>query len=70
MGLQKAKSLLKVKGEDTFLDLIVRQVKHLRSLSGTPVRLLLMNFSPPARTRWPTWKNTRRTALRTAPKWS
>ncbi len=24
MGLQKAKSLLKVKGEDTFLDLIVR----------------------------------------------
>ena len=40
MGLQKAKSLLKVKGEDTFLDLIVRQVKHLRSISGTPVRLL------------------------------
>lgn len=36
MGLQKAKSLLKVKGEDTFLDLIVRQVKHLRSISGTP----------------------------------
>lgn len=30
MGLQKAKSLLKVKGEDTFLDLIVRQVKHLQ----------------------------------------
>lgn len=40
MGLQKAKSLLKVKGEDTFLDLIVRQVKHLRTVSGTPVRLL------------------------------
>jgi UTP--glucose-1-phosphate uridylyltransferase len=51
MGLQKAKSLLKVKGEDTFLDLIVRQVKHLRSLSGTPVRLLLMNsFSTSADT--------------------
>lgn len=51
MGLQKAKSLLKVKGEDTFLDLIVRQVKHLRSISGTPVRLLLMNsFSTSADT--------------------
>lgn len=51
MGLQKAKSLLKIKGEDTFLDLIVRQVKHLRSLSGTPVRLLLMNsFSTSADT--------------------
>ncbi len=43
MGLQKAKSLLKVKGEDTFLDLIVKQVKHLRAVSGAPVRLLLMN---------------------------
>lgn len=43
MGLQKAKSLLKVKGEDTFLDLIVKQIKHLRSTSGAPVRLLLMN---------------------------
>lgn len=51
MGLQKAKSLLKVKGEDTFLDLIVRQVKHLRTVSGTPVRLLLMNsFSTSADT--------------------
>lgn len=51
MGLQKAKSLLKVKGEDTFLDLIVKQVKHLRSVSGTPVRLLLMNsFSTSADT--------------------
>lgn len=51
MGLQKAKSLLKVKGEDTFLDLIVRQVKHLRTISGTPVRLLLMNsFSTSADT--------------------
>lgn len=43
MGLQTAKSLLKVKGEDTFLDLIVKQIKHLRAISGTPVRLLLMN---------------------------
>lgn len=70
MGLQKAKSLLKVKGEDTFLDLIVRQVKHLRSISGTPVRLLLMNsFSTSADT-LAYLENTRRTALRTAPKWS
>lgn len=43
MGLQKAKSLLTVKGQDTFLDIIVRQIKHLRSISGTPVRLLLMD---------------------------
>lgn len=43
MGLQKAKSLLPVKGKETFLDLIVKQVKHLRRASGTPVRLLLMN---------------------------
>lgn len=51
MGLQKAKSLLKVKGEDTFLDLIVKQVKHLRAVSGAPVRLLLMNsFSTSADT--------------------
>lgn len=40
-----------MKGEDTFLDLIVRQVKHLRTVSGTPVRLLLMNsFSTSADT--------------------
>jgi UDP-N-acetylglucosamine pyrophosphorylase len=43
MGLQKAKSLLPIKGNDTFLDLIVKQIKHLRKVSGTPVRLLLMN---------------------------
>lgn len=44
MGLQKAKSLLKVKGEDTFLDLIVRQVKHLRSNSDNLGAQLDMNF--------------------------
>lgn len=43
MGLQKAKSLLPIKGQDTFLDVIVKQIKHLREVSGTPVRLLLMN---------------------------
>ena len=40
-----------IRERDTFLDLIVRQVKHLRSISGTPVRLLLMNsFSTSADT--------------------
>lgn len=43
MGLQKAKSLLKVKGEETFLDIIVRQIKYLRSSTGSCVRLLLMD---------------------------
>lgn len=43
MGLQKAKSLLSIKGQDTFLDVIVQQIKHLRAISGTPVRLLLMD---------------------------
>ena len=43
MGLQKAKSLLPLKGDDTFLDLIIKQVKALRKISGTQVRLLLMN---------------------------
>lgn len=51
MGLQKAKSLLTVKGQDTFLDIIVKQIKHLRAISGTPVRLLLMDsFSTSADT--------------------
>lgn len=43
MGLQKAKSLLEIKPGVTFLDLIVRQVKTLRSAAGYPVNLLLMN---------------------------
>ena len=43
MGLQKAKSLLPVRGKLTFLDLIVGQVEWLRQCSGAPVRLLLMN---------------------------
>jgi UDP-N-acetylglucosamine pyrophosphorylase len=36
MGLEKAKSLIKVKGEDTFLDFIAKQVLHLRAKSGAP----------------------------------
>ena len=43
MGLQKAKSLLPVKGEDTFLDIIANQILHLRQETGANVRFLLMN---------------------------
>lgn len=43
MGLQKAKSLLEIKPGVTFLDVIVRQVLHLRERAGYPVSLLLMN---------------------------
>ncbi len=51
MGLQKAKSLLEIKPQTTFLDLIVRQVKTLRARAGYPVNLLLMNsFSTSADT--------------------
>lgn len=51
MGLQKAKSLLEIKPGVTFLDLIVRQVQHLREQAQYPVSLLLMNsFSTSADT--------------------
>ena len=43
MGLQKAKSLLPVKGELTFLDIIANQILHLRQETGANVRFLLMN---------------------------
>ena len=43
MGLQKAKSLLEVKEENTFLDLIVQQNKFLREDTGVAVKFLLMN---------------------------
>lgn len=43
MGLQKAKSLLPVKGDMTFLDVIANQVVHLREQTGASVRFLLMN---------------------------
>ena len=42
MGLERAKSLLKVRGELTFLDLICQQVRALRG-AGAGVPLLLMN---------------------------
>jgi UDP-N-acetylglucosamine pyrophosphorylase len=36
MGLERAKSLIKVKGEDTFLDFIAKQILRLRDTSGAP----------------------------------
>lgn len=41
MGLEKAKSLLPIRDGLTFLDLIARQILHLRQ--SAPVRFLLMN---------------------------
>ena len=43
MGLDKAKSLLKVKGENTFLDFIAQQVEHLRTTHGAQIKFMLMN---------------------------
>lgn len=51
MGLEKAKSLLPVRGEDTFLDLIVRQILSARRDTGAEVKFLLLNsFSTSADT--------------------
>ena len=43
MGLTKAKSLLTVKDGTTFLDIIARQIMHLRETSAAGMRCLLMN---------------------------
>lgn len=51
MGLDKAKSLLKVKGEDTFLDLTAKQIVKMRETYGLNVKFMLMNsFSTSADT--------------------
>jgi UDP-N-acetylglucosamine pyrophosphorylase len=51
MGLQGPKSLLAVRPDVNFLDLMVRQILDLRKSTGAPVRLLLMNsFSTSAET--------------------
>ncbi|CAB9504174.1 Phosphoglucomutase-like protein 5 [Seminavis robusta] len=51
MGLDKAKSLLKVKGDDTFLDLTAKQVIQMRKDYGMKVKVMLMNsFSTSADT--------------------
>jgi UTP--glucose-1-phosphate uridylyltransferase len=43
MGMRRAKSLLRVRGEHSFLDVIARQVLHLRAAHGARVPLLLMD---------------------------
>ncbi|MCB5260664.1 MAG: UTP--glucose-1-phosphate uridylyltransferase [Candidatus Cloacimonetes bacterium] len=43
MGLSKAKSLLPVKGNMNFLDIITRHILALRSSSGYDIQLLFMN---------------------------
>jgi UTP--glucose-1-phosphate uridylyltransferase len=43
MGMTKAKSLLEVKEGLSFLDIIVRQVLHLRERTGASIPLLLMH---------------------------
>jgi UTP--glucose-1-phosphate uridylyltransferase len=43
MGMTKAKSLLEVKEGHTFLDVIVRQVLHLRERDGADIPLVFMN---------------------------
>ena len=43
MGLEKAKSLLPLKGDDTFLDFIAKQVQHMRSSAGVDLAFMLMN---------------------------
>jgi UTP--glucose-1-phosphate uridylyltransferase len=43
MGLEKAKSLLPVRGDRTFLDIIVRQVLRLRERTGKEIPLVFMN---------------------------
>jgi UDP-N-acetylglucosamine pyrophosphorylase len=51
MGLDKAKSLLKVTGEDTFLDLTAKQVMQMRDEYQSKVKFMLMNsFSTSADT--------------------
>lgn len=51
MGLDKAKSLLKVKGDDTFLDLTAKQIISMRKDFGMKVKFMLMNsFSTSADT--------------------
>ncbi len=43
MGLEKAKSLLRIKGDLRFLDFIAKQILYLRQKHNTPLRFLLMN---------------------------
>eukprot|EP00285_Hemiselmis_virescens_P009799 CAMPEP_0173392112 /NCGR_PEP_ID=MMETSP1356-20130122/18764_1 /TAXON_ID=77927 ORGANISM="Hemiselmis virescens, Strain PCC157" /NCGR_SAMPLE_ID=MMETSP1356 /ASSEMBLY_ACC=CAM_ASM_000847 /LENGTH=541 /DNA_ID=CAMNT_0014349833 /DNA_START=21 /DNA_END=1646 /DNA_ORIENTATION=- len=51
MGLEQAKSLLKVKGEDTFLDFIAKQVMSFREKKGTVKSMFMNSFSTSADTK-------------------
>merc|ERR1719197_1952298 len=53
MGLDKAKSLLKVNGDNTFLDLIAQQVEFMKKKYEMPdLKFMLMNsFSTDADTK-------------------
>jgi UDP-N-acetylglucosamine pyrophosphorylase len=43
MGLERAKSLLRIKDDLTFLDFITKQILYLRQKHDCPLRFLLMN---------------------------
>ncbi len=43
MGMDRAKSLLPVRGDETFLDLIAQQVRHVRGAYDVTLPLVLMN---------------------------
>lgn len=43
MGMDRAKSLLTVRGEESFLDIIVGQVRHARAAHGVRLPLVFMN---------------------------
>ncbi len=43
MGMEIAKSLLEVRAGETFLDIIVEQIRHLRSELGVQIPLMFMN---------------------------
>jgi len=43
MGLERAKTLLRLKDDSNFLDFIARQILHLRRQHDSPLRFLLMN---------------------------
>jgi UDP-N-acetylglucosamine pyrophosphorylase len=45
MGLERAKSLILVKGADSFLDFIARQILHLRGGKAEPAFYLMNSFS-------------------------
>jgi len=43
MGLEKAKTLLKIKGENNFLDVMAQQILRLRKKTGKDIPLILMH---------------------------